>query len=164
MSTTNTKTATPFYVQFAAAILEKCAELGLEPQLADTETGFPQNKGYFFVRFGADANSPALIVPKGETRISKCDVHIDLSGLPGHMPLAKPNGKVICHFAPDSELIAKHLLPRLVGASKRPTAFVAKAQQVTASAAPVKVELNMYSGLEADDSSSEEGEFGQIAE
>lgn len=157
-------TKTPFYVQFAAAILAKCQELGLEPQLADTETGFPQNKGYFFVRFGTDANSPALIVPKGESRITKCDVHIDLSGLPGHLPLAKPNGKVMCHYTPDSELIGKHLLPRLVGASKRPTAFVAKAQQVTASApppaAPLKVELNMYSGLEADD--SEEGEFGQI--
>jgi len=115
MSTTTTKS----YVTFTAALIAKCTELGLSP-LRDmtTESTLPENAGWAFLRFG-DNNSAALIVPKSVTRMGNCHVHIDCASSPGVVPLPKKNGRVICHHTPDLELLMKHVVPRLPGASKR---------------------------------------------
>lgn len=147
-ATNNTKTA-PLYVQFAQALLKRCAEMGLEPLRAETETGFPQNEGYFFVRFG-DQSSAAAIVPKSKLRMGNVHLHIDAEGLDGYIPLPKKNGKVICHFVADVDLLAKHILPRLPGARKRDTIVASKAPVSRPVETPV---TDVFCGL-ADDLSA----------
>ena len=98
-------TKAPLYVQFAQALRERCAELGIEPTAAGTETGLPQNEGYFFVEFGPHGQSAAIIVPKSKTRMGNVHLHIDASDLEGCVELPKKNGRVICHFVPDVDLL-----------------------------------------------------------
>lgn len=158
MSTTKTA---PLYVQFAQQLKQKCAEMGLSPLTADTETGFPQNEGWFFVRFG-DQNSAALIVPKSKGRMGNCHSHIDLSDVPGYIPLPKKNGRVVCHYSADVDLIAKHVLPRLPGASKRPIATPVKATP----AAPVDLsagQAELDSWIDSTDDVEEEVQALAIA-
>ncbi len=119
-TTTNSQKSAPLYVQLAQAIMLACQERGLQPQTDDqTETGFPQNKGYFFVRFGQGLTA-ALIVPKSVAKVGLCDSHVDLSGLDGYVPLRKENGKVLCHFDPSVGDVTQ-VIERLIGASKRDT-------------------------------------------
>jgi hypothetical protein len=47
--------------------------------------------------------------------------HVDLSGIPGVIPLPKKNGRVVCHFEPDVSKVSK-ALASFMGASKRPVA------------------------------------------
>jgi len=129
-------TTTPLYVQFAAALKQKCAELGLKfEECPGTETGFPQNEGYFFVRTAP--GQAAMIVPKSKTRMANVHLHIDLTGVEGHVQLPKKNGKVLGHFVPDLDLIAEHVLPRLPGASKRATIIASRATVSAPVEAPV---------------------------
>jgi len=120
-TTTTAQKSVPMYVQFAAALRARAEELGLQFESAATETGFPQNDGYFFVRTGPSA--AAMIVPKGKGRMANVHLHIPLDPTTeGYVALPKKNGRVLCHFAADLDLIAKHVLPALPGASKRPVA------------------------------------------
>lgn len=117
------------YVQFCAALVQECADLGLPaPLAADTETGLPQNEGYCFLRFSE--GGAAIIIPKGKTRMAPVHSHVDLSAFPGFIPLPKKNGRVICHFAADVGLLSA-TLQLFVGASKRPLATPVKATPVT---------------------------------
>lgn len=117
----STTSAAPLYVQFAHAIRAEIARLGLPaPIQADTETGFPQNAGYFFVRWDT-ADSAAIIVPQSKTRMGNLHSHIDLTGFDGHVGLPRKNGRVACHFRPEIRLVSA-VLHLFVGASKRPVA------------------------------------------
>lgn len=118
MTAQNTQTTAPLYVQFAQAIRDAIQAQGLPaPESAQTETGFPQNEGYFFVRW-SDA---ALIVPKSKLRMSNLHSHVDLSGQSGYIALPKKNGRVVCHFTPDITKVSE-VLHLFVNASKRPLA------------------------------------------
>jgi hypothetical protein len=154
MTATNAPKSAPLYVQFAQALRVKCQELGLEPLSAGTETGFPQNENYFFVRFGTQ-DAAALIVPKSKLRMGMCDVHIDVSTLEGGMALKKKNGKVLSHFAPDVDLIAKHVLPRLPGASKRATIVASGSTQKAPVAEPAFTPIEMWAEGEGELSDGE---------
>src|SRR5512146_542934 len=118
---TASNTTAPLYVQFAQALRAEIAHLGLPaPISAPTETGFPQNAGYFFVRWDT-ADSAALIIPQSKTRMGNLHSHVDLSRFQGHVALPRRNGRVVCHFTPDVALVSK-ALHLFVGASKRPVA------------------------------------------
>ena len=121
-ATTNNKTPAPLYVRFAQVLKDICLEeTGLEPTAAPTETGLPQNGGYFFVEFGPHGGDTcALIVPRSKTRMGTCHVHVDCSDLEGWVDDGgKAPGKVISFFVPDAELL-RPVIRRLAGASKRP--------------------------------------------
>lgn len=110
--------STAAYINFTRALINACTEMGLAPLRSDTPSTLPENNGWCFLRFGHD-QAAALIIPKSVLRMGNCHVHIDMQGTPGHIPLPKRNGRVICHYEPSLELIIKHLLPRLPGAEKR---------------------------------------------
>lgn len=134
----NIKTASvpaPLYVQFAQALKQKIAEMGLEFEESEgTETGFPQNEGYFFVR--SAPGLAAMIVPKSKTRMGNVHLHIDASDLEGWVPLPKKNGKVIGHFVPDLDLLTP-VLAMLPGRAKRPTIVASRAPVSATPKAPV---------------------------
>jgi hypothetical protein len=135
MTATQTPNTAPLYVQFAAKIRERALELGLHFETAATETGFPQNEGYFFVRTAP--NSAAMIVPKSKVRMGNVHLHVDCSDLEGHVPLPKKNGKVLGHFVADIGLLDR-VMARLVGASKRPTQFARQAPVAATPSKPVE--------------------------
>ena len=113
------KSTVPAYLALVASILEECTEIGAEPTRAGTSSTLPENKGYVFVRFGEDA--AAVIVHKSTGAVKLIDSHVDLSDLPCWVPLTKPNGRVLGRI--DAALADwSQILPRLVGASKRPVA------------------------------------------
>ena len=139
----------PAYLNLVAHILATCEELGAEPTRAATPSTLPENKGYVFVRFGEGA--AAAIIPKSTGQVKLIDVHVDLSDLPGWVPLTKPNGRVIGRIDA-STADWSQILPRLMGASKRPvqrasgtassqtadmSAFLAKLQTMGKPKAPV---------------------------
>lgn len=116
-NTTSTSTTVP-YMQFLAAVRAEIRRLGLpEPSTAPTPSGLPENKGYVFIEWGEHLLVPALIVPKSTLRMGNLHSHVDLSDLPGYIPLRKPNGRVVCHFEPDPTKVSA-ALRRLIGASK----------------------------------------------
>ena len=129
----STQAKTPSYVQFCHALVAECRAQGLQPITAGTETGLPQNKGFAFLRFSEDG--AALIVPKSVTRMGSLHSHVDLSGADGYIPLEKPNGKVMCLFAPDLEKV-RAIVGRFVGASKRATVVPSKATPGATPSAP----------------------------
>jgi hypothetical protein len=124
------------YVKFCADLIARAEKLAPVVR-ADTESGLPQNEGWAFLRFvGSEA---AMIVQKSKSKAPQIHSHVDLSGKAGFIELPKKNGKVICHFAPDLDLI-EAVLPLFVGASKRATAAAQKATPsvpAVASQAPV---------------------------
>jgi hypothetical protein len=106
------------YVQYAQVLHSMIEDLGLPPPVhADTETGFPQNEGWFFVRWG-NSESAALIVPKAKRGMRSLHSHLDLSGHDGFIPLPAKNGRVVCHFESDLSKVRK-VLHLFVSASKR---------------------------------------------
>lgn len=114
----NQKTAVPAYLSLVARCLELCEEMGQEPVRAGTTSTLPENKNYVFVRFGSD-DAAALIIPKSVGEVKACDIHIDLSGEVGWLPLSKPNGRVMGRIDLSVADLSVVLLA-LVGASKRP--------------------------------------------
>lgn len=115
MSKSNT---VPAYLTVVAAVLEKCEELGVEPVRSSHPSTLPENRGYVFVRFGSD-DAAAVIIPKSVAAVKVMDSHVDLSDLPCWVPLPKANGRVLGRI--DASLVDwGTVIPRLVGASKRP--------------------------------------------
>ena len=128
MSSTKTQ---PAYVQFIAGIRRTIQGLGLPTPTLDesTPTGLPENNGYVFVEWGVHGVAPAIIVPKSVMRMGNLHSHLDLSAYPGHVPLPKKNGRVVCHFEADLAKVSRVLsLFADATASKRPVAAPVKRQ------------------------------------
>jgi hypothetical protein len=149
------------HLAFIAAVLAQVKAQGLPSPTLDpsTESGLPENKGYVFIEWGAHGAAPALIVPKAANGVRQVDSHIDLSDMDGHIPLSKPNGRVVCRMEGDVAKVSR-ALARFVGASKRPVA--APVRQPVASpvkappgkptdvlSAPVVALTDMFPGLAA---------------
>lgn len=169
-------TTIPAYLVLVSQLLETCEEMGVEPIRSSHPSTLPENTGYCFLRFG-DANAAALIIPKSNTAVKLCDIHIELVEVDGWVDLRKANGRVMGHIDPAAVTDWKEIITGLFGASKRPTvraskaasqatpaqdmtAFLAKLQTLGTPkvAAPPVIEvveapaaeapaLNMYSGM-----------------
>lgn len=146
MTTTTASTTTPVYITFIKALKDECVRQGLPaPDSAPTLSGLPENMGYCFLQWSNGTAEPArLIIPKSITRMGSLHSHVDLSAYEGHIALRKPNGKVVCHFAPSLELV-KATLSLFVGASRRASQAPVKRPPVASPATPsepVKATLN----------------------
>ncbi len=120
----STKIQFPATYSLVQSILASCKEQGLTPVSLDptTESGLKENRGYCFLRFeGTHEAGASLIIPKAVGRMGNLHSHVDLSAYDGYVPISKPNGKVICHLAPDPQKVAK-CLKAFLSAAKRATA------------------------------------------
>lgn len=140
MSTSNTNTAAkvlfPATRALAQTLIAHAKSLGYTIASADptTESGLKENGGYAFLRFeGTHEMGASIIIPKAVGRLTRVHSHVDLSAFSGYIPLPKKNGKVICHFSADADLL-KAVLPQFLSAAKRATAV---ATPKVASQAPV---------------------------
>lgn len=143
MTSTNSSKTQHAYIQFTASVRRTIDGLGLPTPTLDpsTPTGLPENDGYVFVEWGQHLVAPAIIIPKSKLRMGNLHSHLDLSAYPGHVPLPKKNGRVVCHFEADLAKVSRVLaLFADATASKRPVAPPVKRQanaSQPASQAPV---------------------------
>lgn len=114
----------PAYLNLVHQLLTVCTAMGVEPVRASTPSTLPENKGYVFLRFGAD-DAAALIIPKSTAAVKMCDSHIEVPADLGGAPLKKPNGRVICHVDA-ARADWESVITLLMGAQKRAVARPSK--------------------------------------
>lgn len=155
----STKIQFPATFNLVQALLAEAKKQGITVVSLDptTESGLKENRGYCFLRFeGTHEAGASLIIPKAVGRMGNLHSHVDLSAYDGYVPLPRPNGKVICHFAPDPQKVAK-CLKEFLSAAKRATAVATPKKTV---ATPVidftmpsdgEVEADSWATSEPDD-------------
>lgn len=95
---------TKVYIAFVESLKQICAEEGIPVQVTE-------NKGW--VNFESTVNKHKFYVPKSATVMGLCETTLPVSNRNGARPLAKPNGKIMCKFQADLDLIADTILPLL---------------------------------------------------
>ncbi len=148
--------STNSYLSFTAALKSKLAAEGVTLRLdPSTPTGLPENAGW--VKFESSVNEQKLYVKKSQGQQGFCETTVVIpSSTPGFLPLPKVNGKIHCRYAPDIDLIVKHIAPHLTNSAARLRAARSNADSLASLAAtnapvaPPVMDLNPYSGLEAE--------------
>lgn len=105
---------TAAYKSFVASLKSKLTDAGVQLVETDgTETGLPENKGW--VRFESSVNGHKFYVPKSELRMGLCETTLPIGHRNGARPLPKVNGKIMCRFTPDVDLIAETIADLMAG-------------------------------------------------
>lgn len=103
--TETTQKTAPAFISFVAALRAKADEMGIQlVESAGTETGLPQNANW--VRLESAINGHKLYVPKSVTQMGACETTLPVESEPGAIPMAKVNGKIVCRFKPDVDLLS----------------------------------------------------------
>ena len=121
----STQQTTAAYKSFVSALKAKADEMGIPLiEAPGTDTGLPENKGW--VRFESTVNGHKIYVPKSQVRVGMLDTTLPVGHLNGARDLgakrdgtARVNGKIMCRFMPDVDLVTKTLLPLMADPADR---------------------------------------------